>query len=178
MYRLKHTSFTFEESIQRWIQTILLNGSSSDFHAIATSSPAAALPQFLRASNEHLNVSAGLVSVAALVNIGACDASNILECFQQFNPDGTPDFEAAILTSLMHLHGPRGPYLKDDLKFARSRRVGPVYDILQKRAIKAWSVVLFAIVIKRLWRSFLEHVLRPDSGYVKRVLLVRCRKNC
>jgi len=178
MYRYKNNAFTFEEAVQKWIQTILLGGPSSEFHAIATSSPAAALPQFLRASNEHLCTSAGIVSVAALVNIGACSSSSILECFQLFNPDGTPEFEASVMTALMSMVGPRGPYMSNDLVFARARRVGPVYDILRARAIKAWSIVLFALALKKLWRAFLEHALRPDSGYVQRVLLVRCRKNC
>ena len=175
MYR--HKTFTFESAVQTWLQTILY-GRSSDFHDVATRSPAAALPQFLRLANEHGCTEAGLVAVAALVNIGACRASSILECFQQFNPDGSPEFEAAVMKLLMPLVGPRGPYMLKDLHFARTRRIGPVHEILRKTAMKNWSIVFFVMALKRLWCAFLERVLRPESGYVKRVLLVRCQKSC
>jgi hypothetical protein len=168
-------SLTFEESIQTWIKTILSN--ENDFHDIVTHSPAAALPQFLRIANEYGNLEAGVVAVAALVNIGACEASNIVECFQVYNPEGSVEFEEALLKKLMNIVGPQGPYMLNDIAFARRRRIGYVYDILKKQAIKSWSIVLFAIVVKRMWRSFLEHILRPDSGYIKRVLLVRCHNN-
>ena len=178
MYRARQHWYTFECGLQKWLETILeLCDTTESFHSIAMSSPAAVLPQFLRISNEYNCVAAGIVAVCALVNIGACQASNILECFQQFNPEGSPDFEEQVLRGLLHLVGPRGPYLSNDLRFARQFKKGPVHEILKKNAIKRWSAPLFALVARRMWYAFLQHALRPESGYVQRVLLPRLSGN-
>ena len=67
---------------------------------------------------------------------------------------------------------------QEDLTLARRARSGPVWQPLHRKALWRWSLVLFAVVARALWRAFTNYMMRPESGFIRRYMTRRFRANC
>lgn len=46
------------------------------------------------------------------------------------------------------------------------------YVYLRRKALRRWSLIFMAVVVKKMWYSWLQWRLRPDGPYIKRL----CKK--
>lgn len=140
---------------------------------------------YYRAEDQHLYDLYGakvqercikLLAVAILRLLRAHICFSAVEALQRFGPESyTNDAIDESTVSLLQDWSALTPI---DYRVARRARAGPVWAVLQRQALKRWSLVLFAVVAKALWRAFTDHMWRPESGFVRRYMTRRFRAQC
>ena len=114
------------------------------------------------------------IAVASLLQKEVCTSA--LVALQRYGPEAyTSD---TIDDAVMGLLLDWSAVPTEDLTLARRARSGPVWRPLHKKALRRWGLVLFAVVARALWRAFMTHIMRPESGFIRRYMTRRFRANC
>jgi len=149
----------------------------SHFHTLTLDTPNDILHCICILAGVYKNAYAVSILLCAIVNRDLARPETIFSKYIDWmheNPVYTELYVQVADTMLTLAHGPRGPYMLDDLEDVRLRkRKGPLYQALQKRAYKRWSTIFFAVILKCMWRSWIHHILRPESGFIRRVVSKR-----
>lgn len=187
------TEFERHEALSLW--TIVLESSHKRaYHWLAIFTPRRALDESLSLAIFFRDPWAAVCLLGALCNrhgqspdtvaerlVDDVDLLDVADREGARPPVALEVFQDEAFRLLRRSVGPFGSFLGQDLDVARSLRptggpLGTLARQLQREARSRWSIAVAVVVLRSMWKSWVRHVCRPESGYVRRSLAGRFRE--